>query len=137
MHHGLIWVWILILSTKSESESEVAQSCLTVCHPMDCSLPGSSVCGIFQARLLEWVAISFFQGIFLKQGLNLGLPHCRQMLYCLTCHQGSTIPKVSSKFKIHLQYGGLINIGTVLLLKILIYNMQCISIMSNGRYFTT
>ena len=36
----------------------VAKSCLTLCHPMDCSLPGSSVHGIFQARILEWVAIS-------------------------------------------------------------------------------
>ena len=38
--------------------SEVAQSCLTLCNPMDCSLPGSSVHGIFQARILEWVARS-------------------------------------------------------------------------------
>ena len=42
-----------------ESESEVAQSCLTLCNPMDCSPPGSSLHGILQARLLEWVAISF------------------------------------------------------------------------------
>ena len=40
----------------------VAQSCLTLCNPMDCSLPGSSVHGIFQARILEWVAISFSRG---------------------------------------------------------------------------
>ena len=40
-------------------ESEVAQSCLTLCNPLDCSLPGSSIHGIFQARLLEWIAISF------------------------------------------------------------------------------
>ena len=38
---------------------EVAQSCLTLCNPMDCSLPGSSVHGIFQAIVLEWIAISF------------------------------------------------------------------------------
>ena len=37
----------------------VAQSCLTLCNPMDFSLPGSSIHGIFQARILEWVAISF------------------------------------------------------------------------------
>ena len=43
----------------NQSESEVAQSCLTLCDPMDCSLSGSSVQGIFQARVLEWVAISF------------------------------------------------------------------------------
>ena len=42
--------------------SEVAQSCLTVCNPVDCSLPCSSVHGIFQARVLEWVAISFSRG---------------------------------------------------------------------------
>ena len=44
---------------KAESESEVAQSCPTLCNPMDCSLPGFSIHGIFQARILEWVAISF------------------------------------------------------------------------------
>ena len=44
---------------KVKSESEVAQSCLTLCDPMDCSLPGSSVHGIFQARVLEWGAIAF------------------------------------------------------------------------------
>ena len=45
-----------------QGESEVAQSCLTLCYPMDCSLPGSSVRGIFQARVLEWIAISFSRG---------------------------------------------------------------------------
>ena len=44
---------------KGKSESEVAQSYLTLSDPMDCSLPGSSVHGIFQARVLEWVAIAF------------------------------------------------------------------------------
>ena len=44
---------------KVNSESEVAQSCLTLSDPMDCSLPGSSVHGIFQARVLEWGAIAF------------------------------------------------------------------------------
>ena len=45
-----------------ESESEVTQLCLTLCHPVDCSLPGSSVHGILQARILEWVVISFSRG---------------------------------------------------------------------------
>ena len=40
-----------------KSESEVAQSCPTLCNSMDCSLPGSTVYGIFQAKILEWVAI--------------------------------------------------------------------------------
>ena len=44
---------------KVKSESEVAQSCLTLSHPMDCSLPGSSIHGIFQARVLEWGATDF------------------------------------------------------------------------------
>ena len=45
--------------SKANSESEVAQSCPTLCDPVDCSLPGSSVHGIFQAIVLEWIAISF------------------------------------------------------------------------------
>jgi len=44
---------------KVKSESEVAQSCPTLSDPMDCSLTGSSVYGIFQARVLEWGAIAF------------------------------------------------------------------------------
>ena len=44
---------------KMKSESEVAQSCPTLSDPMDCSPPGSSVHGIFQARVLEWGAIAF------------------------------------------------------------------------------
>ena len=45
----------------------------TLCDPMDCSLPGSSVYAILQARILEWVAIPFLQEVFSTQGLNLGL----------------------------------------------------------------
>ena len=44
---------------KVKSESEVVQSCLTLSDPVDCSLPGSSVHGIFQARVLEWGAIAY------------------------------------------------------------------------------
>ena len=44
---------------KVKSESEVAQSCPTLSDPMDSSLPGSSAHGVFQARVLEWVAIAF------------------------------------------------------------------------------
>ena len=44
---------------KVKSESEVPQSCPTLSDPMDCSLPGSSIHGIFQARVLEWVAVAF------------------------------------------------------------------------------
>ena len=49
----------LLQCMKVKSECEVSQSCLTPSDPMDCSLPGSSVHEIFQARVLEWVAIAF------------------------------------------------------------------------------
>ena len=94
--------------SKFEREREVAQSCPTLCHPMDCSLPGSSVHGIFQAIVLEWIAISFskessgprdrtrvshivdrrFTICDLSQKANPGLLHCRQTLYDLS-HEGS------------------------------------------------
>ena len=44
---------------KVKTESQAAQLCLTLCDPMDCSLPGFSIHEIFQARVLEWVAIAF------------------------------------------------------------------------------
>ena len=72
----------------SSSSGEVAQLCLILCNPMDCSLLGFSVHGIFQARVLERVTISFSRGIFLSQGSNPGLLHCRQKLYHLS-HQGN------------------------------------------------
>ena len=49
----------LLQCMKVESESGVAQSCLTLSNPMDCSLPGSSIHGIFRATVLEWGAIAF------------------------------------------------------------------------------
>ena len=52
----LFWHW---LHEKEVEVSKVAQSCPTLCDPKDCCLPGSSVHGIFQARVLEWVAIPF------------------------------------------------------------------------------
>ena len=55
----------------------VAQSCLSLCDPMDCSLPGSSVHGDFPGKNTRVGCHCFLQGIFLTQGLNLGLPRCR------------------------------------------------------------
>ena len=68
--HTDLWKWqqckhnnflshFLLQRMKVKSESEVVQSCLTLIDPMDCSPPGSSVHGIFQARVLEWGAIAF------------------------------------------------------------------------------
>ena len=53
----------LLQCMKVKSESEVAQSCPTLSDAMDCSLPGSSIHGIFQARVLEWGAIAFYRGL--------------------------------------------------------------------------
>ena len=55
----------LLQCRKVKSESEVAQSCPTLSDPMDCSPPGSSIHGIFQARVLEWGAIAFSASYFL------------------------------------------------------------------------
>ena len=68
-----------------ESESEVAQSCTTLCDPMDCSPPGSSVHGIFQARMLEWVASFLLLGIFLTHGSSM-------RLWCLLHRQVDSSP---------------------------------------------
>ena len=76
-----------------KSESEVAQSCPVLCDPMDCSLPGSSVHGIFQARVLEWAAISFSRGS--------SQPRDRTWVSCMAnrcfttlSHQGSLLPSL-------------------------------------------
>ena len=61
----------LLQCMKVKSESQVAQSCPTLSDPMDCSLPGSSAYGIFQARVLEWVAIAFSRGKFTAKSLQL------------------------------------------------------------------
>ena len=64
---------------------KVTQSCSTLCDPMGCRSPGSSVHGILQARILEWVAIPFLpQRIFPTQGSNPGLLNCGQILCCLS-----------------------------------------------------
>ena len=59
---NLIYLCFYYNTLVSLKWSEVAQSCPTLCDPMDCSLPSSSVHGILQARILEWVAISFSRG---------------------------------------------------------------------------
>ena len=69
----------LLQCMNVKSESEVAQSCLTLSDPMDCSLPGSSIHGIFQARLLEWGAIAF-SIIYLPSHPHLGKTKLRVTL---------------------------------------------------------
>ena len=66
----------------------VGQSCPTLCDPMDCSLLGSSVHGDSLGKNTGVGCHDLLQGIFPTQGLNPGLPHCKQILYCLS-HQES------------------------------------------------
>ena len=72
----------------------VSQLCLTLCYPMDCSRPGFSVRGILQARVLDCVTIPFSREFFPTQGSNLGLLHCRWILYYLS-HQGSLVKSIN------------------------------------------
>ena len=65
-----------LLNTYNILKVKVTQSCPTLCDPMN-----YAVHGILQARIPEWVAFPFSRGIFLDQGLNPGLPHCRRILY--------------------------------------------------------
>ena len=66
----------LLQRIKEKSESEVAQSCLTPSDPMDCSPPGSSVHGIFQARVLEWGAIAFSKMLYAAAAAAKSLQSC-------------------------------------------------------------
>ena len=75
------------LEKEEKSESEVTQSCPTLCDPMDCSLPGSSIHGILQQE--SWSGLPFPSlGDLPDPGIEPGLLHCRQTLYYLS-HQGS------------------------------------------------
>ena len=83
----------LLQCMKVKSEREVVKSCLTLSHPMDCSLPGSSVHGIFQARVLEWGAVAFSD--FMVTSLVSGLPWWLGGLsVCLPCRRPGFNPSV-------------------------------------------
>ena len=86
---------LLLITMKREVKVLAPQSCPTLFDPMDCSPPGSSIYGVLQARILEWVAIPFSRGILLSQGSNLGLLHCRQILYHLS-YKGSSLTTMLS-----------------------------------------
>ena len=74
----------------------VTQLGLTLCDPVDCSPPGSSVHGILQARILAWVCHFLLQGIFPTQGSNSCLLHCRQTVYPVS-HTHGTMFNVASR----------------------------------------
>ena len=90
----------LLQCIKLKSESEVTQSCLTLHDPLDCSLPGSSVHGIFQARLLEWGAIAFFSdtNVYRKQNIfsKMSGLHIPQILKVrIKCYKDIVIKSLS------------------------------------------
>ena len=89
---NLRWV-TLIISCVSISVL-VAQSSPTLYDPMDCSPPGTSVCGIFPGKNTGIGSHSLLQGIFLTQGSNLGVLHCRQILSSLFEPTGETCMSV-------------------------------------------
>ena len=86
----------LLQCMKVKSESEVAQSCPTPSGPMDCSLPGSSIHGIFQARVLEWGAIAFsdrfiyIYAIYQRKGKGM-IMSCTELSH-FSCFQLSANP---------------------------------------------
>ena len=85
--------WQVGSSPLTLPKSEVAQSCPTLWDPLDCSLPGSSVHGISHDKSTGVGCHFLLRGIFPTRGLDLGLLHCRQMLYHLS-HQGSPLLSV-------------------------------------------
>ena len=88
--------WRVWLGTQTSRGPAVlcllTQLCPTLCSPMDCIRPVSSVCGDSPGRNTGVGCHALLQGLFPTQGSNPGLPHCRQILYCLI-HQGN--PKKS------------------------------------------
>ena len=91
----------LLQCMKVKSESEVAQSCPTLHEPLDYSLPGSSFHGIFQARVLEWVAIAFSNKTL--DILNLSCLGRREFIYWLTlpvrlCYETDSYKNINGYF---------------------------------------
>ena len=84
------WLWFLFpYWTPMATLVKVSQLCPALCNPVDCSLPSSSVQGILQARILEWVAVPFSKGSSQpRDRTQAGLPHCCWILYQLS-HKGS------------------------------------------------
>ena len=83
---------------KVKSESEVAQSCPTLSDPMDCSPPGSSVHGIFQARVLEWAAIAFSEGMLFRKMTVVSSFRICHSYRALRCHEHN------SPWRVHIQW---------------------------------
>ena len=85
---GVISTWLILGEECALLVELVAQLCRTLFHPVDCRPPGSSVHGVSQARILEWVAMPSSRRFSQPRESNPGLPHCWWILYHLS-HQGS------------------------------------------------
>ena len=83
---------------KVRSKSEVAQSCPTLSNPMDCSLPGSSVHGIFQAKVLEWGAIAF--SVFPKHNIFISKKYSRVINKKCSCSK-TTVGRKYMEIKVY------------------------------------
>ena len=106
---SLLWNWggagyRFLRLPPSHHALQVASVVSDSLRPPTCSLPGSSVHGILQVRVLEWVTIPILQGIFPRspklQGLNPSLPNCRWILYHLSHQEALSISYQSGKLKI-------------------------------------
>ena len=114
-----------------ESPVLVAQSCPTLCDLMDCSLPGSSVHGIFQAWILDWVAISYSRGYSqLRDQIAISCISCigRRILYhCATseAHVQLTYSSVLSRYSVHCLYHLFILTHSLLSLSDMFHTLSC------------
>ena len=89
-----IW-WLLMVQDPCVPVCSLTQSCPALCNPMDYSLPGSSVHGILQARILEWVAIPFSRGSpLLRYGTCVSCVSCvgRRVLYREALRESNALP---------------------------------------------
>ena len=84
----------IVLFSAAATAAKSLQSCLTLCDPIDCSPPGSSVPGILQARILEWVAISFSKRNYKKKGSEVA-QSCLTLCDPMDCSlPGSSVPGI-------------------------------------------
>ena len=88
---------------KVKNKSAVAQLCPTLSDPMDCSLPGSSVHGIFQARVLEWGAIAFSNGSLMTGKMHIDRDLQWKLGEMHICIPSSEIPSIKIKFLIKIK----------------------------------
>ena len=102
-HVALLYGWVMgyIYIASKCMYAKLLQPCLTLCHSMDHSLPGSSVHGILHARVLEWVAMSSYRGSSWPRSRTMSLVSCigRWVLYH-QCHLGSPGGKSGGKDKL-------------------------------------